>query len=172
MNVLYYACLLAALVEATPIPRDLKPDFTNFRFLMGQWTCMVDSARRPRPFKQVLSTSVSGDGYWMVTKTITEPVPWNPITITAMDYLTYDPTTTRWIDITMDDYGLYDLSASPGWNGNAVVWTEIAYPQLHGAKINHARTFTKINDGKTVLDTSFDEASGKHVGVVTTCEKS
>jgi hypothetical protein len=161
----------AAGVEQTPIPRDPKPNFSSMQFLLGRWNCMVDSARRPRPFRTVQTTSIDPSGYWMVTRTVTGKVPWNPITITAMDYVTYDVTTSRWIDISMDDYGDYDLSSSPGWIGNSMVWTDVAYPKLHGAATNRPRTFTKVSDAKTVLSAPFAEASGRLVAVTTTCTK-
>jgi hypothetical protein len=161
----------ASDVEGTPIPRDPKPNFSDMAFLAGTWNCSIDSSRRPRPFNTKATTSIDSSGYWMVTRTITEPVPWNPITITTTDYVTYDPTTTRWIDISMDDYGAYDVSAAPGWTGNSIVWTEIAYPKLHGAAKNHPRTLTKIDNAKTVLDASFVESSGHRVRIRTTCTR-
>jgi len=170
MRILALAVLLGA-VESTPIPRDPKPDFSAMSFLLGTWNCTIDSARRPRPFSATETTSISTDGYWMVTRTVTPPVPWNPITITATEYVTYDATRRQWIDMLMDDYGAYDMSASPGWSGNSIVWTEVAYPQLHGASTNHPRTFTKISDTKTVAEQPFNEASGRLVSVKTTCTK-
>jgi hypothetical protein len=161
----------APVVEGTPIPRDPTPNFASMNVLLGTWSCVVDSARRPRPFKTTATTWIAAGGYWMVTKTVTGKVPWNPIAITALDYVTYDPTTTRWVDIDMDDYGAYDVSASPGWIGNSIVWTELASPKLHGIASHHTRMLTKVSDAKTVLNESFEEASGRRVSVTTTCTK-
>ncbi len=158
-------------VEATPIPRDLRPDFSTMSFQVGMWNCAVDSSRRPRPFTTTATTSISPDGYWLVTKTITGKVPWNPVTIANTDYVTYDRTTSRWLDISMDDFGAYDVSASPGWTGNAFVWTERVYQKLHGLTSSHLRTLRKVSDTKTIVDQSFAEASGKPVSVRTTCTK-
>jgi hypothetical protein len=158
-------------VEATPIPRDRKPDFSAVAFQVGTWKCMVDSSRRPRPFATTATASISPDGYWLVTKTITGNVPWNPITITNTEYVTYDRTTSRWLDISMDDFGAYDVSASPGWNRNTLVWTELVYHKLHGLTSSHLRTLTRVSDTKTIVDQSFAEASGKRVTVKTTCTK-
>jgi hypothetical protein len=162
------AILILALAS-TPIPRDPKPDFSSMSFLLGKWSCQVASSRRPRPFNTRVVTTISPDGYWMVTRTITDKVPWNPITITNTDYVTYDSTTQRWIDMSMDDYGAYDVSSSPGWSGNMMVWTEIAYPKLHGAATNDPRRFTKIDDMRTESDMTFSEASGHRVTVKTAC---
>lgn len=168
--------LLAALAllgatEATPIPLDPRPDFSSMQYQVGNWNCMVDSSRRPRPFQQSATTSMSPDGYWLVTLTVTPPVPWNAATVTNTDYVTYDPTTSQWIDISMDDHGAYDGSTSAGWTGNSIVWTEKMYQKLHGLTSAHQRTFTKVNDTKTVVQQVFAEASGKRVTVTTTCTK-
>lgn len=162
---------LTIMIASTPIPRDPKPNFASLQFLVGSWDCSVASSRRPRPFAQHATTSISPDGYWLVTRTITDKVPWNPITITNTDYITYDATTQRWIDMSMDDYGAYDVSASPGWSANAIAWNEIAYPKLHGAATNDPRVMTKLNDTQTETDTSFTEASGQRVTIKTTCTK-
>jgi hypothetical protein len=158
-------------VEHTPIPRDPKPNFVAMQFLLGSWDCEVASSRRPRPFAQHATTAISPDGYWMITRTITDKVPWNPITITNTEYVTYDPTTQRWIDMGMDDYGAYDVSASPGWSGEGITWTEIAYPKLHGAATNDPRVLKKISDTQTETDTSFTEGAGQRVSIKTTCTK-
>jgi hypothetical protein len=158
-------------VEATPIPRDLTPDFSSMRFQVGNWKCVVESSRRPRPFTTTATTEISPDGYWLVTRTVTGKVPWNPITITNTEYVTYDRTTSRWIDMSMDDYGAYDVSASPGWTGNLLVWNELVYQKLHGLTSTHRRTLTRVSDTKTTMDQSFAEASGKAVSVKTTCTK-
>ncbi|HEX8806808.1 MAG TPA: hypothetical protein VF741_07655 [Candidatus Aquilonibacter sp.] len=162
---------LLGATEATPIPKDLRPDFSSMQFQLGTWNCMVDSSRRPRPFAQTATTTISPDGYWLVTRTITPPVPWNPIEIANTDYVTYDRTTSRWIDMSMDDYGAYDVSASPGWSGNTLVWTEQVYQKLHGLTSSHQRTLTKVNDTKTAVSQVFTEASGKRVTVRTVCTK-
>jgi hypothetical protein len=162
---------LLGAVEASPIPRDRKPDFSALNFQVGTWNCAVDSSRRPRPFATTVTTTISPDGYWLITTTITGKVPWNPIAIANKDYVTYDRTTSRWIDISMDDHGAYDISASPGWTGNKMVWTELVYQRLHGLASTHQRTLTKVSDAKTMLYQAFAEASGKRVTVKTTCTK-
>ncbi len=170
--IVFALAFLALLgIEATPIPRDLRPDFSGMLFQVGSWNCVVDSSRRPQPFATTATTAISSDGYWMVTRTVTGKVPWNPIAITNTEYVTYDRTTSRWIDMSMDDYGAYDVSASPGWTANTLVWTELVYQKLHGLTSSHFRTLTKVSDRKTIVDQSFAEASGKAVTVTTTCTK-
>jgi hypothetical protein len=160
-----------ARVEATPIPRDQKPNFSSMQFLLGSWECSVKSARRPRPFATHETISISADGYWLVTRTVTDPVPWNNIRITNIEYMTYDTTTQRWIDMGMDDHGAYDVSASPGWSGDAMRFDEIAYPKFHGVASNEPRVLRKVNDSKTEEETALVETNGGRVEVTTTCTK-
>lgn len=171
MLLLLIIAALVAQVEHTPIPRDVKPDFSSMQRLVGAWDCEVASSRRPRPFTQRATTSVSPDGYWLVTRTVTNKVPWNPIVIVTTDYVTYDATRNRWIDMSMDDYGAYDVSDSNGWHGNTIVWNEVAYPKLHGGVSFSPRTIMAYGNRKTVTRTWFTEASGHRVTVVTTCTK-
>jgi hypothetical protein len=107
----------------------------------------------------------------MLTRTVTDKVPWNPITITRDDRITYDPTTLRWVDLGSDDYGLYDVSTSPGWNGNAIVWTDVLYPKLHALVTNNPTTITKLGARETVARMSFTEPSGQIITVTTHCTK-
>lgn len=185
MRLLLTTCMLAVLacapcagafaapikVETTPIPRDRKPDFSSMNFLNGTWNCSVMSSRRPRAFGTTATTAVSPNGYWMTTRTVTGKVPWNPITITNQDYVTYDPSTSRWVDISMDDYGAYDISTSPGWNGKSIVWTDVAYPRSHATAVTYPRSVTKLSDRKTVSSARFKEPSGRLVTVKTVCTK-
>lgn len=139
--------------------------------LAGTWNCEVASSRRPRPFSQTATASVSADGYWLVTRTVTGKVPWNPIVIVNTEYVTFDPTRGRWIDMSMDDRGAYDVSTSTGRAGDAIVWNEAVYPKLHGAVSFSPRTLRFYGDRKTVTGSSFVEASGHRVTVTTTCLK-
>ena len=141
------------------------------RFLAGTWSRSVKSSRRPAAFHETVSTSFSSDGYWMLTRTVTEKVPWNPIEITRDDRITYDPTTVRWIDLGTDDYGLYDVSTSRGWNGNSITWADLVYPKSHAVKANNPLVFRKLSDRKTESITSLVEPSGRVVSVVTRCSR-
>ena len=158
-------------IEKSPIPRDPRPDFSSMQFLVGTWDCSIASARRPRPFAAHQMTHFSPDGYWLITRTITDPVPWNPIRITNDEYVTYDKTTHRWIDMGMDDFGAYDVSASPGFRSDAMTWTEIAYPKFHGVRANEPRIFRKLSDTETEQETALVETNGHRVEVTTTCNK-
>ncbi len=159
-------------IESTPIPAAAKPDFSKMMFLSGTWNCSIMSARRPTPYKTTSTATVSPDGYWLVTRTTTHPAAWIPRELQGEDRITYDPSTSRWVDIATDEEGGYDLSTSPGWNGNEIVWTDIAYPQSNATAANNPTTVTKVSDTQTRSVSSFKEPSGRVVSVTSTCTKS
>ncbi len=104
----------------------------------------------------------------METTTTTPPVPWNAIQIIAKDYVTYDPTRALWVDITLDNYGLYGVSTST----DGFTWKDEFYPKSH-ATASHLRRVVQKLDDKTMVSTQhFIESPGKDFRVTTTCRKS
>jgi hypothetical protein len=161
-----------AQVESTPVPQTPKPDFSKMSFLMGNWTCSVKSARRPSAYQVTSTTTTSPDGYWMVTNSTVHTASWIPQEIKSEDRVTYDPSTSRWIDINYDDGGGYNVSTSPGWSGNTIVWTDQVITKSNATAATNPTTMTKVSDTKTTSTSSFKEPSGRTVGVTTTCTKS
>ncbi len=161
-----------AQTESTPVPASSKPDFSKMQFLTGTWNCSVLSARRPGPYRTTSTATISPDGYWLVTRTAVHKASWIPQSFTSEDRITYDPTTSRWVDIAYDPAGGYDLSTSPGWRGNSMTWTDQFYPKGNNTATNNPTTMTKTSDTKTVAHSSFREPGGRLVTVTTTCTKS
>jgi hypothetical protein len=170
--VLLVCVAAAAQTESTPVPANAKPDFSKMSFLTGNWTCSVKSSRRPGPYTTTSTSSMSPDGYWLVTRTTIHKASWIPQSFTAEDRMTYDPSTSRWVDISTDTGGGYDLSTSPGWNGSSIVWTDVVYPKSNATATSNPTTVTKVSDTKTTATSSFKEPSGRLVTVKTTCNKS
>jgi hypothetical protein len=160
-----------AQVESSPVPIAAKPDFTAMMFMTGSWSCSVLSARRPGPYIVTSTTSVSPDGYWLVTQNTVHKASWIPKEFVSIDKMTYDPSTNQWVDITTDELGGYDLSTSPGWNGNQIVWTDVTYPKTNATAVNNPTTVTKMSDTKTTAENTFKEPGGRVVSVKTTCNK-
>jgi len=158
-------------VEATPVPTAPKPNFSKMAFMGGTWTCSIMSSRRPGPYTTTSTTTTSNDGYWMATQATTNTTSWIPQALTTVDRMTYDPSTSRWVDLATDDHGGYDLSTSPGWSGNTIVWTDVTYPKTNATATNNPTTITKISDTKTTSVNSFKEPSGRLVTVKSTCTK-
>jgi hypothetical protein len=161
----------APAIQSTPIPMSPKPDFSSMRFLTGRWRCTVRSSRRPQPFYTTSEARISPDGYWLVTVTTTHAASWIPRTYSGVDRVTYDPTTARWIDINYDEKGYYSLTTSPGWRGNAIVWSYLAYPHVDATARNYPTTMRRIGDARTVAHASFTDPAGRLIMATTTCVK-
>jgi len=161
----------APAVERSPIPRDKKPDFGPLRYMLGTWSCSVNSSRRPHAFPAQAVTQISDDGYWIVTVTTTPPVSWNPVEVVARDYVTYDPTRKLWVDMTLDNYGLYGASISTQQTADRIVWKDEMYPKSHATAIHFPRIVQRVNDSTTVTTQRFGEPSGHSFVVTTTCRK-
>jgi hypothetical protein len=159
-------------IEATPVPMAQKPNFSKMAFMGGPWTCSVMSSRRPGPYTTTSTTATSTDGYWMSTQTTTNTTSWIPRALTTVDRMTYDASTSRWIDMASDDQGGYDVSTSPGWIGNTIVWTDVTYPKTNATATNNPTTLTKVSDTRTTSVSTFKEPSGRLVTVKSSCTKS
>lgn len=170
--IVFFPVLVLAQVESTPIPMTPKPDFSKMAFFMGRWTCSTKSARRPSAYQTTSNTTMSPDGYWMITRSTTPKLSWSSASLSSEDRMTYDPSTSRWIDITMDDQGGYNVSTSPGWNGNTITWTDMVITKTNATASTNPTTMTKVSGSKTMSRSSFKEPSGRTVGVSTVCTKS
>jgi hypothetical protein len=173
MGVFLLTCsaALAQTMETTPIPMAPKPDFSKMQFQTGNWTCSIKSSRRPSAFKTTATARISDDGYWLITRTTTQKMPWMSASLTGEDRITYDPSTSRWVDISYDEQGGYDLSTSPGWSGNTITWTDVTYPKTNATAVNNPTTITKVSNTRTTSKNTFKEPSGRLVTVTGTCNK-
>lgn len=160
-----------AQTESTPIPTGPKTDLSRMQFLTGTWNCSILSSRRPGPYTTTQVGSISPDGHWLVTKTTVHKASWIPASFTGEDHMTYDRSTSRWVDLATDQTGGYDLSTSPGWTGNTIVWTDQTYPKTNNTATNNPVRLTKVSNTKTTSSSSFREPSGRLVTVKTTCTK-
>lgn len=162
---------LAQTIESTPVPMLPKPDFSSMSYLVGTWTCSSKSARRPAAYTGTTTYSMSPDGWWIEETTVQNAMPWFPTKTTTYDKITYDSDTKRWIDVSYGDLGAYGLATSSGWNGNAMVWHDANFAPGSDVKSTSDITMTKNSDAKMTSTSSFTEASGRSIGVVTTCTK-
>ncbi len=129
-----------AQVESTPVPVQRKPDFS--KFMTGTFTCSVRSSRRPGPYVVTNTATVAPGGYWLVTRSVTHKASWIPNTISGEDRITYDPSTSRWLDMSYDDAGGYNVSTSPGWRGNSIVWTDSLIQKANNTASTSPTTWT------------------------------
>jgi len=168
---LMFPVAAASQVESTPIPEIPKPDLSPMTYLLGTWSCSVQSARRPKPYQRISTYKTSDDGRWIDETSVTEALPWFPHRSVIHDMLTWDASTSRWVDVTYGDWGTYDLAESKGPNGDTMVWHDLAFrPSTDVASFDET-SVKKISDTKVIASTSFKEKAGRIVGVVTTCTK-
>jgi hypothetical protein len=158
-------------VESTPIPMSPKPDFSKMSFLMGAWSCSTKSSRRPSAYPTMLTTTMSSDGYWMITRSTIPKLAWSSKSLHSEDMLTFDASTNRWIDISTDDGGGYNVSTSPGWSGNNITWTDMVITKTNATASTNPTMMTKLSNTKTMSKSSFKEPSGRVISVRTTCSK-
>jgi hypothetical protein len=69
-------------------------------------------------------SAISSDGYWLVDDFVIHKTSWSPQSI-GEDRITYDEGAQRWVDLNYGEGGGFNVSISPGWNGNTIVWTDV-----------------------------------------------
>jgi predicted heme/steroid binding protein len=161
----------AQTIEATPIPKPPKPDFSAWKFYVGTWSCEDKSSRRPAPYKWTNTWALDDTGYWLTGKSTYKGAPWFPYPGSTEDLITYDADTGRWIDVTYGSLGAYDLSESKGWAGGKIVWHDLAFAKGKDVATQTDNTITKVSDTKTTLYSGFTTVKGKTVTVNGTCLK-
>lgn len=161
-----------AQIESTPIPAVPKPNFSSMQYLIGTWNCSIKSSRRPAPYTVTVTYAMGSDGWWIDQTSVQEPMKWFPRQTTSHDKITYDSTTSRWVDVTYGDLGAYGLSFSKGWNGNRIVWHDVSFAPGQDVKAQTDTITTKESDSKTTSTSTFTETSGRVINVAGTCTKS
>lgn len=157
-------------VETTPIPAPPKPDFSSMRFMLGTWTCSTKSSRRPAAYITTLDSSIDPTGYWIVQKSVNHKTAWSP-ELGGTDMITYDSAAHRWVDIYTGDWAGYNVSTSPGWHGNTIVWTDAVISPTANVASTTPTTVTKVSNSKRTARNTFRESGGRVVTVDATCDK-
>jgi hypothetical protein len=163
--------VIAQTMESTPAPKPAKPNFSAYAFMVGTWACSTKSARRPAPYETTMTYAMDPSGYWLIGKSTTKAVPWFPYENSGEDQITYDGDTGRWIDTFTGDFGGYDLSESKGWQGNTIVWHDLAFARGKDVASQTNFTITKVSASKMTSALTFTTVKGRSVGVRGTCTK-
>ncbi|MBV8460500.1 MAG: hypothetical protein JO009_06390 [Candidatus Eremiobacteraeota bacterium] len=159
-------------IESTPVPKPAKPDFSSMNWLLGTWNCSFKSGRRPSAASFIQVTTMDPSGYWMVTKSVSKGTSWFPWPANSTDMVTHDSDPKRWVDIMTGDFGAYDASSSPGWNGDTIVWTDNMFKPSSDVMAVTPLTQTKVSPRKWTSHTTFQErSSGTWISVDTMCNK-
>jgi len=85
--------------------------------------------------------------------------------------VTYDPDSHRWVDLGTGDEGGYNVSTSPGWNGDSIVWTDMVISLAGNVMSTAPTTTTKVSGTKLTSHSTFKEHSGRTITVDSTCHK-
>jgi hypothetical protein len=170
--ILLFFSVARAQIETTPIPTTPKPDFSSMSFLAGTWNCTERNTRRPSAYTYTNTNSMDPSGYWMVTNAVSHPSSWAPTETKSVIKTTYDGSTSRWVAVSTDDQGGYDLSTSSGWKGDKIVWHDESYPKTNNTATSGDTTVTKASATKTTYTSSFTEPSGRTVNITGSCTKS
>jgi hypothetical protein len=162
---------IAQTIEATPVPAPPKPDFSSLKYFLGSWSCTSKSARRPTPQLSTSVNTLDATGRWLVEKSVNLPTSWFPYKSNELDMLTYDPSAKRWVDVETDTLGGYDVSASPGWKGDTMIWTDLTFVPNADVMAVTAVTLKKVGPGKFSYANTFTTKKGRTVGVTGSCVK-
>jgi hypothetical protein len=163
----FAAPALASAQSATPVP-DPKPDLSPMMYLVGSWTCHSTNPKRPGDRVETQTWRLTLDGRYLQEHT--ESPSFDKMrgrAIVQDNYLTYDPVTKKWVLLSVDNFGGYGVSTSPGYNGNTIVWTDTL-----NSGGNPLGTFTETKNGDT--KTSFVvtvPAQGGQDRITGTCTK-
>ena len=161
-----------AQVESTPIPAPKKPNFSSMEFMVGTWTCSTKSSRRPAAYVTSVTYTMDPSGWWMNQTSTTSGVKWSPTKITAMDKITYDSDTHRWVDVNYSTPNGYGLSFATGWNGDKITWHDVSFAPTADISSQTDTTVTKVSETKMTSSSTFTEAKGgRVVSVSVVCTK-
>ncbi len=169
--ILLITAVAQAQVETTPIPMSPKPDFSSMQFQIGTWNCVSTNTRRASPYTDTSKTTMDPSGYWMVTTDVAHPVSFDPHTHINVTKMTYDASTSRWVSLSTDDGGGYDMAVSTGWKGNTLVWHDVSTTKTENIASVGDVTITKVSDTKQTNASTFTEPSARVVHVKGTCTK-
>jgi hypothetical protein len=165
LGVALIACGSAAraqMAASTPVP-DLKPDFSSMMFSIGTWNCHSTTRGSSRPDTTVFSMDY--DGRWMKGHDVAPPFDkYRTRAIVSDTWLTYNTDTKQWVQTSVDNFGGYGISTSPGWKGNQITWTAIVTPDGSTG----GDTMTKDSDTKTTDVSTGKDKNGKMQPTTTT----
>jgi len=146
----------AVCAQSTPAP---KPDFASFAFMLGTWSCRTttdpDAALIGRTFPFVVAADPGGYSYVATTPH-------------AKRYLMHDAATGTWVSTALTTDGASYSDRSPGWSGDAIVFTDAFASDGSGLG---STTIRKVNANEFTLHWVGPGAKGTETSDQT-CSKS
>ena len=159
---------MPAAVAASPTPVPMtRPDFSSMKFLLGTWTCHQIVRGKNRP--DTGTTTIGLDGAYMVTHDVAPAFDkYRTQAVRSDTYTTYNPQTHQWVSMSMDSFGGYVVTTSPGWTGNTMT-SKTVMTNDGGSGTD---TLTKVSDTQTRDAFTGKDAKGKVTRGTVTCTKS
>ncbi len=114
------------------------------------------------------TTTMALDGQYMLTHDTAPPFDkYRTRAIKSETYTTYNSRTHEWVNIAVDSFGGYSVSASPGWKGDTMT-THIMMAQdgTTGSDV-----LTKASDSKTIDKAVTKSPNGTITRNTTVCTK-
>ncbi|MGZ3497929.1 MAG: hypothetical protein ACXWNJ_05945 [Vulcanimicrobiaceae bacterium] len=173
--VIVFACILflspalafAQNAAPTPVP-DTAPDLSSMQYFLGTWKCTSKTRGSIRP--DTSTTTMDMDGRWM--KAHDEAPPFDKYrtrTIITDTYTTFNADTKQFVSTSVDNFAGYAMSATPGWSGNKLVWTDT----VSNDGTLGVTTITKTSDTAFAVHGESHDKSGKaNPSFDATCTKS
>lgn len=162
MHALVFAVLVAQVPGPAPtMVANPVPDLSALGYLRGTWKCHSMLRGRDRP--NTVTGTVVLNGRWIVAHDVAPPFDsYRSGTIHTDTYYTYDSANKTYVAMSVDDFGGYGMSTSPGWKGNTIAWTDRSAPD--GSVT--VRTIAKVNDRAYNVRLSGTDSKGKAVTVL------
>jgi DDE family transposase len=148
--------------------RDTKPDLSSMMFYIGTWKCHSTVRGSGRP--DTTTYTMDYDGRWIKGHDVAPAFDkFRTRAIVSDTWTTYNDELKKWVSTSVDNFGGYGVSTSPGWVGNKI--TSTAVVTSDGS--TGSDTLTKVSDTETTDTAIGKDKNGKPVPSVTTvCKKS
>ena len=149
----------------TPVPYAV-PNLSAMKMFMGTWHCTQPLRGKIRP--DTGTTTMALDGQWMMTRDVAPPFDkYRTKSQVTNSYMTYNPINKMWVTVSVDNFGGYMVTSSPGWSGNTIRTTiKMANDGSTGYDV-----LTKLSATKTTDHFVGTDAKGKVTTGTITCTK-
>ena len=155
-----------ATAAPTPVP-DVKPDLSAMSIFLGTWKCSSIVRGKTRP--DTFTGSYTLDDRWIVSHDVAPPFDqYRERAIANDSYTTWNPIKKMWYTTSIDSFGGYGTSTSPGWKGNTLTTTIVSSSD---GSLGHD-TLTKVSATETKdVAVGYDPKGKAQPVVTTTCKK-
>lgn len=144
----------------------LKAELEPLAFFSGRWDCSGEFVASKKPIFARISVTADLDGSWIAFRWDDQaPNPFH-----ALELWGYDKTARRFTNFIHDNFGGVRMFDSPGWDGNALVWTgdKLASPPA----LNQRFLFERKSPSEFVVSWQVLKSAGEWViGDRLTCSR-